>query len=230
MLSPLPSEGAGAENLPRRVGTGSTHDAAPGMNGGAAHPEVPDGGPIPGPARRRAQKENLLQAQLPLEDVPFTQARDLLDVPGGQYLTMEDGVPEGRTVLCQGVDDGVPEGFPLGWPRRGPFPQMVGSILHEDGHYMLSRGRDRRVAEGRDHHVEVGAPGVPAVLGLIVGALQVVDAGGDGHVAAQMRSHAGAALELGDAVQRQIHFPRASSELVAPNRLDEFVLQMFGAD
>src|SRR6266849_4818906 len=68
------------ENALRRVSSGRAHDAAAGMRGGSAHPEIPDRRLILRPARRRTQEKELLERQLALENVALRQPELTLDV------------------------------------------------------------------------------------------------------------------------------------------------------
>src|SRR3954447_26858371 len=89
----------GAEYLQRRDPSGRPHDAAPGMRGGAAHPEVLDRRPIARPSGNRAVEEELLERELALEDVALRQAEVALDVERRQHLLVEDDVADVRRAL-----------------------------------------------------------------------------------------------------------------------------------
>src|SRR6185436_11949843 len=45
-----PSDGARPQQIAGGIGARSAHDAAPGMNGGPAHPEIPNGGAVARPS------------------------------------------------------------------------------------------------------------------------------------------------------------------------------------
>src|SRR5712691_570949 len=60
----------------------SAHDAAARMGRRSAHVKVLDGGAELRPARHRPQKEKLLQRELALKDVAFTQAKFALQIQG----------------------------------------------------------------------------------------------------------------------------------------------------
>ena len=62
---------------------------------------------------------------------------------------------------------------------------VVGRVLNEAGDDVLARWRDARIDQRRDDDVDVGRSGELAVLGLVVGRLQIVDARRDGDVAPQ---------------------------------------------
>jgi len=90
-------------------------------------------------------------------------------------LAVEDELLQVGRVLGDRVHHRVAEGFALLVP--GPFPQLVGRVLHEAGQDVLAGRRHRRVGQGGDDHVDVRARGELAVLGLVVGPLHVFDAG-----------------------------------------------------
>ena len=71
---------------------------------------------------------------------------------------------------------------------------------------MLAGRRHRRVGERGNHDVNVRTPRVTAVFGVVVGALHVFHAGRNGNRSAQMRARPGQAFEIGQRVEREIHF------------------------
>src|SRR6476661_4139398 len=101
------------------------------------------GAPMIPPPGRGAEEEQLLQGQLSLEDVAFRQSPLTLQIERGDYLAMADDVPDVRGVLRDGVDDRVAERLAMVVPRA--FAQVIRGVLHEAGHHVLARRRDRRV-------------------------------------------------------------------------------------
>src|SRR5262245_18160965 len=92
-----PSHGRGEssrqpENPARRIAPRRTHDAAAGMRGGAAHPQVSNRRLVLGPSRRRAEEEKLLERQLALKNVPFAQPELPLEIERRQHLPVEDDI------------------------------------------------------------------------------------------------------------------------------------------
>ena len=86
---------------------------------------------------------------------------------------------------------------------------------------MFSRRRDGRIGERGNHHVNVGAAGKFAVLGLVVGALHIFHRRRNGNRAAQMMARAGQAGEIGQPVEREIHFAGGAAIFVAANVFEE---------
>src|SRR6188768_878944 len=90
------------------------HDAAAGVGGRTAHPQVAHRGLVPGPAGHRPVEEQLLQGEFAGEDVALTQARDVLDVLRGHELVALDQVADVGEALLQRVDHVLAEGLALG--------------------------------------------------------------------------------------------------------------------
>src|SRR2546426_9795181 len=145
MTLSVSSEGARAQEVARRIGPRGAHDAATRMYCGAAHPEPGNRGAIPRPFGRRAEEEELLEAQFSLENVAFAQPGLLLDVPRGENLAVKDRLFQSRTVLGKGVDDGVPPRLALRGPGRRTFLDVIRGVLDEDGHDVLAGRSHGRV-------------------------------------------------------------------------------------
>src|SRR5258706_1214101 len=65
------------------------------------------------PPRRGAQKEQLMQRQLPSEDIALGKAGDLLDIERRNHLTVQDLRLEPRCEALDRVDDRVAERLAL---------------------------------------------------------------------------------------------------------------------
>ncbi len=189
---------------------------------------VPDRCGEVGPSRRRAQAEELMQRQLPMEDVALSQAHLAVHIPRGQHLSMQDRPKEVWRILSQRIDDGVPERLALGLV---PASVQIGrGVLDEDRHDVLPGRGHARIDHGGQDDVHVGPPGEPSVLGIVVCPLQVIDAGADGDGAAQVGAHAGEAREVGELAQGQVHLARRPPDLEAPDGVDEIVGKILGLD
>ncbi len=148
-----------------------------------------------GPLRRGAHEENLVQKQFAVEDVAAGDARDALDVDRRDDLLADDGAADvGRVTLERG-DDRLGEGFFFGIVPAA-F-EIVGRVLHEAGSHMLPGRGHVRVDHRREDHVDVRLARKLAVLGVVVGALDVVDAGADGYRAAMQFGVARERCEIG---------------------------------
>src|SRR5687767_4961942 len=95
----------------------------------SAHIEVADGRLIAGPARRRPQKEQLLERELALKDVALGEAKFTLEIERRDHLPMQDDVLDVRRVLRERVDDRVTECLTLLVPRS--FLQVIRCVLNE---------------------------------------------------------------------------------------------------
>jgi len=154
---------------------GRAHDASAGMRGGAAHIKVLDGSAIAGPSGDGAKEEKLFERKFSLENIAFGEADLLFDVEWREDLLADDDVFQIGRVLRDGIDDGVAEFVAAIFPRA--VFEFVGRVLHEAGEHVLARGREGRVGEAGDDHVDVRTMGKFAVLGLVVGAFHIVDGG-----------------------------------------------------
>ena len=93
---------------------------------------------------------------------------------------------------------------------------------------MFAWGRDGWIGEARDHHIDVGALGKFTVLGLIVGALHIFDAGGDRHCAAEVAACAWQARKFRQAIEREIYFAGGAAIFVAADFFDEIFGEILG--
>ena len=212
----------------RREPAVRAHDAAAGMRGRAAHPQVLDGRLVLRVAGHGTQEEQLLERELALEDVAFGQSQLAFEIERRDHLPADDDVLDVGREFGDGVDDVVAELFPLLVPRA--FFQLVGRVLHEARHHVLARRRDRRVGQAGNHHVDVRPARVAPVLGIVVGALHVIDAGRNRNCAAQMLPFSGHAGEVGQRIEREVHLARRAAVFVALHFLAEVVGQVLGVD
>ena len=156
------------------------------MRAGAAQIQAADGRPVARPARHRAHREHLVQAHLAVEDVAAGDAEAALQVERRQHLpVLDDGADVGRVLLDQ-RDHAVAERLAQFVP--GALAQRVGRVLQEDAHDVLAGRGERGVVHGGDGQFQQRALGGAAVLGVVPGALHVVDAGADVHGGAVVRA------------------------------------------
>src|SRR5216683_2990304 len=198
------------------------------MRGGAAHIEVADRRAVVGPAGNGAEEEKLFERKFALKNVALREAEFALEIERGENLAGDDGFFDVGCVLGDGVDDGVAEGFALLVP--GALRELVGRVLHEAGENVLARRRDAGIGEAGDDDIDVRLARVAAVLGVVVGALHVLDAGGNGNCAAKMRALAGHGLEIGERIERKIDFARGAAEFVAADAFEKVGGELAGID
>src|SRR5579863_7155178 len=145
------------------------------MRGGAAHVELANGRAITGPASDRPQKEKLFERKLALKDVAFGEACLALDIERGDELLADDDVFYVWRVFGDGVDHGVAERLALLIPCA--VAQFVRRVLNKAGKDVFAGRRDRWVGKRGNHHINIGAARVFAVLGQSIDVRQVVDSG-----------------------------------------------------
>ena len=196
----------------------------PGMRGRSAHVKIFDGSAEARPARHRPQKEKLLERKLALEDVAFAQSVVAFDVERRKHLLVQDDVFYVGRVFGNRIDDVVAERLFFGVPVK-PRLQLVGRVLHEAGHHMLSGRGDRRIGQRRNHHVDIRTPRKIAVLRVIVGAFHVFDTGRNRNRSAQVSAGAGHTLEVGQRIQREVHLAGRTAILVAVYIFQELLRQ-----
>ena len=168
---------------------------------------------VAGVAGDGPQEEELRGAQLALEDVALRQARGALDVERRHDLTVQDDLLQVGHVLGQGVDDHVAQLLAALVP--GAPGELVGRVLDEARQHVLARRRHVGIDRRGHDDVEVGPPREVAVLGVVVGALEVVDRGADRDRAPQVRPVARHAGEVGSGVERQVDLGRGAAEAEA---------------
>jgi hypothetical protein len=86
-----------------------------------------------------------------------------------QYQVAEPG----EDLLETGLDY-IPQVLLLGVPVA--LPEVIWGVLDEAGHHSLARWRHVRVDVRLDTGVDIRTGAVPAVLGVVEGALEVVEA------------------------------------------------------
>ena len=130
------------------------------------------------------------------------------------------------SVLRDGVDDCVAEGFALIVP--GALGEFVRRVLNEAGHHVLARRRDAWIGEAGDDHINVRPARKIPVFRIVVGAFHVFDAGRNGNRAAQMCTGPGQTLEIGERVERKIHFAGRAAVFVTTDTIEKIRRQLAG--
>ena len=204
------------------------HDAAAGVCRGAAHIKVVDGSAVISPAGNGAKEKKLLEGEFALENVALREAEFALEVERREDLAAGDDFFDVGGMLGDGVDDGIAEGFALLVP--GAFGKFVWRVLNEAGHHVLAGRRDARIGEAGDDDIDVGFARKIAVLRVVVGALHVLDAGGDGNCASKMRAGTGQALEIGKRIEREIYFAGGAAVFVAADAFEKISGEFAGVE
>ncbi len=158
-------------------------------------------------------------------DITLRQSEHVFQIERRQNLTVQDGRRQVGRVGRQRLDDRVSQRLAaLGVPF--PVVQVVGGVLHEDRHHVLAGRRQSRIAEGWNHRLENGLGGGGAVLRVIVGSLQVLEAGADRYRAAQVLVAIRRVFELRQLAQREVYFRAAATVLQVANLARERRLQV----
>src|SRR5579859_1927523 len=198
------------------------------MRGGAAHIKVVDGSAVVSPAGNRAEEKELLKRKLALKNIALRKAEFALEVERSEDLAADDNFFDVGSVFGDGVDDGVAESFALIVP--GAFGEFVGRVLNKAGHHVLARRCDGRVRQAGNDNVDVGLARKIAVFRIVVGAFHVLDAGRNGNRAAEMSAGAGQTLEIGEGIEREIHFAGRAAEFVAADAFEKIIGEFAGIE
>src|SRR5713226_7204973 len=194
------------QNLHRRIAPAGAHDAAAGMRRRAAHVKIANRRTVLRPTRRRPQKEKLFQGKLTLKNISFRQSEFTFEIERRQDLPMQNDVADIWRVLGDRIDYRVAKLFALIVPRS--FLQVIRRVLNEAGHNVFARRRDRWISETGNYYVDVRTARVATILGIVISALHVFDAGRNRDRAAQVRSRAGQRLEIRQGVEREVYLSR----------------------
>ncbi len=170
------------KNLLRRKHPCRAHHSAARMRAARAEVVAFEWGTEVCPLRHGTQEEDLMEQQFAVEDVAARDARDGFDVLRRDDLHADNRFADVRRVLLNGRDDHFAKLVSL---RVVPATfDVVGRVLYEARYHMLTRPRHVGVDHRWENHVEIWALRDPSILGIIVGALDVVNARTDRHRAA----------------------------------------------
>ena len=147
-------------------------DAAAGVGARAALVVAVDRCAVLVPAGRRAEEVGLRREHLAVEDVALRQPRHLFDVERRDDLALQHEVGEAGEERLQRVLHVVGHVLAL----LGPVAalQVVRRVLDEARHDVLAGRRHVGVDRRLDRAVDVRPRRVPAVLGFVEGALEVL--------------------------------------------------------
>src|SRR5207249_5876830 len=134
------------ENLTGRIIAWGAHDATPRMRPRTTEIEVANGGAIARPAGHRAEAEELVQAQLTMENVAAGETILPLHVQRRDNLAMHDSRADIRGIGHQRVEAVIGEALLEVVPRA--LAQGIRGILHKDRHEMLPRWGEGIVVHG----------------------------------------------------------------------------------
>ena len=221
------------QNFLRRQHACRAHHAAAGVCAACAEVVAFERGAEVCPLRRGTQEEDLVQQQFAVEDVAARDARDGFDVLRRDDLHADDGFADVRRVLLDGRDDRFAEFVAL---RVVPAAfEIVRRVLHEARHHVLSGRRHVGVDHGWEDHVEIRALRDLPILGVVVGALDVINARADGHRAAMQRrvvslAFEGSAVKLGSSLNAMLTLPDEPRVRKFCMRCDEFIGEIFLLD
>ena len=202
------------------------------MRRGSAQIESPNRRAVVGVPGEGAHEEELRQRHRPLEDVPARKPEAALEVERGEYLPVDHGALEVRRVFAEHVEATVREPVLVAVPVG--VAQLIGRVLREDRHHVLSGGRHRRVHHRGNGALEDGIGGRAAVFGVVERLLHVIERGRDVDRAPQVRMgrqptrcpHS----EVGELAQRDVDLERRAAVVDRPHRRHELIGQLLRID
>ena len=217
VLNALPSQAAArsrADNLDGCIASRHPGHAAARMCARPAQVEARHRHAVVGIAQHRAGAEQLVEAQLAVEDVAVQQAEAPLQVERREHLPAQHAGLEVGGVRRHRVDHHVGE-LVLGRVPAAPIRQLRRHVLHEQAGHMPACGCQRGVERrGNQHlHHRLARPAVGARIE--IGPLQVVERRSDDDARAVMvlLLLARPADEVRQLRQRHVHAERARAGL-----------------
>src|SRR5688572_28534621 len=127
------------------------------MRAAAAKPKVVYRCLVASPSGSGPHEKELLETQLALKNIAFSQAEVFFEIQRRQDLLMQNRATQTRTIFLERIDNIVTELFANIRPVIWAFCKMIRSVLHENRHNVFSRRCNRGIAKRRNHHVEIGA-------------------------------------------------------------------------
>src|SRR5579875_3982003 len=165
------------------------------------------------PAGYRSEGEHLIRRNLAMEDVAAGDADVLFDVRRSENLHVLDGVPDVRRVLGEGVDDVLADLVATAGPIT--FGQIVGSVLHEEGHRVFPLRSQPIFGRALNVAVHEWSSRWLPKLSIVGRPFQVVDRGIDDDAAGVLRTNLRSRhrREVGQLAQPQQHFDDRAFDL-----------------
>ncbi len=151
--------------------------------------------------------------------LPSREADGALDVERRAHLALQDQRAEAREERLDGRLDRVAQALLLGVPVA--LAQVVRRVLDEAAHDRLAGRRHVGIDLRLDGRVEVRPLRIPAVLGVVVGTLQVLHRGADVGEAAVLVGPVAEGRVLGRRVEGEVDLGRGALEAEAADGVDE---------
>src|SRR5215467_7312421 len=156
-----------------------------------------------------------------MEDIAAGDAETAFQVERRQYLPLLNDRPDVRHIFLDQADNAVAERLPQLIPRA--FTQRVGRVLEKDPHDVAAGRRQGRVVHSWNGQFQERALGRAPVLGVVPGALYILDAWADVHSGAMVRAgRAGIRVEFRQASQSEVDLSAGSFAAKAVNGGQEF--------
>ena len=180
------------------------------------------------PAGGRPEEVHLGRQELAGEDVALGQADRPLDVERRPDLALEHEVPKAREERLERRLDGVAQPLLLGVPVAPA--QVVRRVLDEAAHDRLAGRRHVRIDHRLDRAIEVRPLRIPAVLGVVIGPLEVFHRRADVGEPPVLVGPVAERRIARHTVEREVDLGRGALEPEALDRVDEVGRQLARLD
>src|SRR5260221_2160033 len=127
---------------------------------------------VVGIAEHRPGREQLVERERAVKDVPADEAELALEVERRKYLAREDARLEIRRVTVHRFDDGVGGGIALVVPAAAAGQDRI-EVLAEEARYVFSLRCEARIDGARDQHLDEGLARESGGARVEVGALHI---------------------------------------------------------
>mmetsp|Transcript_66 Transcript_66/g.95 ORF Transcript_66/g.95 Transcript_66/m.95 type:complete len:230 (-) Transcript_66:1077-1766(-) len=113
---------------------------------------------IVGPAHHRPRPSDLIQTKSTVENVPFMEAENLLEVEGRQSVHTNYAIGEPWREFVDDAYHAIHKRVFEGWirPAAKSGIDVIRSVLHEELDHMLSRGGNSGIESGWNRHLYDG--------------------------------------------------------------------------
>ena len=132
---------------------------------------------VPGPAKQRPHRENLIQRKLAMKRMPASQSVSRFQIGRRKSLHAQNLRWKIGRILSDGLDDGVAKRIALLRPAAGL--QQIRRELHVNRHHMLASRRECVVLNRWKGNIKVWRGRKFSVLGVVECPLEIIDPGPD---------------------------------------------------
>src|ERR1044071_5202418 len=209
-----------APEFPRAGVARSAGDAAPGMTPRAAQVEARQRGAVVRMAQYRPRRPDLVERELPVEDVAAGETEFPLEVRGRERAMADDARAEARRVRLDDVEDALHRLALSRLPVGGRI-----EVLAEETRHVRAFRRQAVVERARDHHLDDRRPGDALGAGIEVRPVHVAERGRHDDPRAVVRPLLRQNRDAGKRGQGAVHAEGPRAALIASDALPEVAVE-----